>query len=517
MVDAQSGENVKTRELARGTLYLSLQNLIAYATPFLYYFLLSRLLAPDAVGALSVLTFVLAFSTILVQLALPTAATKFIAEYRGAGRSTAAGSIARTAIRTSAIITVVFAIGSAVVAAPLAQFLFGSDAYTPLLHLVFVAASVLNFAVLFGAFLHGLSLFAATAVLTTVNVVAPRLCAILFAGFGYGLNGILYGQVTGTVLSLACALVIVRGRFNFQIGYERLAARTMLVYSLPIFVIQATNLLQSRIDSMILYAMTGQLDLTGIYYLVTASTTALSVLWIPISLVLFPTLSAQNGKGEFDRAGSTMRTTTRLFNITVIPLSAALAAASRTAISIAYGPTYLAGQTSFALLCVVAILAAYVSLFTMTLTAIAKTRTLLAIGMVAVGVDVTVTAILAQPLGIVGAAVARVAMLIAILVLSYRALRQHLVLRIDGASLRKSIVNAVAIAVPILLFETVIADRLALPLVARALVDGALLVSFGLLALKASKVLRVDDFDLLRHALPRILHPLLRIAERLLR
>jgi O-antigen/teichoic acid export membrane protein len=292
---------------------------------------------------------------------------------------------------------------------------------------------------------------------------------------------------------------------------------TLLGYSLPIFANQAITVLQSRIDTMILFTLTGQLDVTGIYYLVTASTQALSVLWVPITMVLFPTLSAQNGRGQIAHAGASMRTAMRLFNITVLPLSAAVAAASGTAITLVYGPAYLTGQVAFALLCVAAILVAYTMLFMMGLQAIAKTRALLVIGVVAVGIDVAVTVALAPSLGVVGAAVARVAMYAAMLTLSYRALRRHLVLRVDVASLTKSLVNAAAIAAPILLFETLLADRFALSLATRTLVDGALLIGLGILTMRTSKVLRGDDFDLLRHALPRPLHPLLRYAERLLR
>jgi O-antigen/teichoic acid export membrane protein len=485
--------------------------------PFLYYFLLSRLLPPDAVGVLSVLTFFLTLFNVLQRLALPTAATKFIAEYLGAGRATAAGSIARTALRITGTITLAVVATGALLAPTLAQLTFGDAAYTTLLRLVLVISAVTNVAVLLGSFLLGLSAFATTAALTTVTVVAPRVGALLVAGLGYGLEGILWGQVAGAMLSVAVAILLVRGRLDIRKGYERVAAMTLLGYSLPIFAKDAITILQTRIDSMLLYAMTGRLDVTGIYYLVTASTQALSVLWVPITMVLFPTLSAQNGRGQIAHAGALMRTAMRLFNITVLPLGAAVAAASGTAITLVYGPAYLTGQVAFALLCIAAILVAYTTLFMMGLQAIAKTRALLVIGVVAVGIDVAVTVALAPSLGVVGAAVARVAMYAAMLTLSYRALRRHLVLRVDVASLTKSLVNAAAIAAPILLFETLLADRFALSLATRTLVDGALLIGLVVLTMRTSKVLRVGDFDLLRHALPRPLHPLLRYAERLLR
>lgn len=513
----RSGENVTTQRLAKGTFYLSIQNIIAYTMPLIYYFLLSRQLPPDTVGVLSVLTFFMTLFTVLQQLAVPTATTKFIAEYLGAGRATAVWSIVRTALKITCTVTLAVVATGALLAPTLAQLTFGDTTHTTLLHLVLVITAVTNFAILLGNILLGLSAFATTAVLTTITVVAPRVGALLFTGLGYGLDGVLWGQVSGALLSTAAAILIVRGRLDFRRGYERVAAKTLLSYSLPIFAKDVITILQSRIDSMVLYAMTGQLDVTGIYYLVTASTQALSVLWIPITMVLFPTISAQNRTNQIAHTGESMRIATRMFNITVLPLGAAVAAASGTAITLVYGPAYLTGQVAFALLCVTAILVAYTSLFIMGLQAIAKTRTLLTIGVVALCIDIAVTVAFAPSLGVVGAALARVAMYTVMLTLSYRALRQHLVIQIDIASLTKSLVNAAVIAVPILLFETLIANRLALSLTERTLVDGALLISLSILTLRTSKVLHADDFNLFRKALPRPLHPLLRYAERLVR
>ncbi len=83
-------------DVPRGTAYLTAQQVIVYATSFLYYLLLFRILNLSDIGQKSLLTATMAVFATLTQLALPVAATRFISSSLGVQDPQSAGAVAKT-------------------------------------------------------------------------------------------------------------------------------------------------------------------------------------------------------------------------------------------------------------------------------------------------------------------------------------------------------------------------------------------------------------------------------------
>ncbi len=85
-------------DVPRGTAYFTAQQIIVYATSFLYY-ILFRILNLAHIGQISLLTATIAVFTTLTQLALPLAATPFISSSIGSQDPQAAGAVTKTCLR----------------------------------------------------------------------------------------------------------------------------------------------------------------------------------------------------------------------------------------------------------------------------------------------------------------------------------------------------------------------------------------------------------------------------------
>ena len=76
----------------RGTAYITAQQLVIYASSFVYYVLLIRILNLSQIGEVSLLAAASAGFTTITQLALPLAATRFISSSIGGKDPPTAGA-----------------------------------------------------------------------------------------------------------------------------------------------------------------------------------------------------------------------------------------------------------------------------------------------------------------------------------------------------------------------------------------------------------------------------------------
>ncbi len=86
-------------DVPRGTVYFTAQQVIVYATSFIYYILLSRILNLADIGQISLLTATMTVFATLTQLALPVAATRFISSSLGVQDPQSASAATRPALQ----------------------------------------------------------------------------------------------------------------------------------------------------------------------------------------------------------------------------------------------------------------------------------------------------------------------------------------------------------------------------------------------------------------------------------
>jgi O-antigen/teichoic acid export membrane protein len=184
-----------------------------------------------------------------------------------------------------------------------------------------------------------------------------------------------------------------------------------------------------------------------------------------------------------------------------------------TAVEVAYGRSYLQGSGPFALLTATAILPAYVSMNTSALQAIGETKALAKIGATSAIVDILLVTVLVRPLGVDGAALARIAMFLVAFVLTQRTLAWTAQIKIDLEHLARTVLLAATTTVPLGVLDYIVSNQIS-P-IARLLLEGIFFLILYMVSLRLFRVLTRGDIELLRTALPSGGQRILGLLQRL--
>ena len=508
----QMTETTAFFNVPRGTAYITAQQLVIYASSFVYYVILIRILNLSQIGEVSLLAATSAGFTTITQLALPLAATRFISASIGSRNPSTAGAVARTSLRLVTTIALAVLVLSVLASPFIASTVFKDSNATSFLVVAFAASFLLDLTALYGAYFLGLGRYAEMTYQNVLYHPLSRGFGLVLAYKGLGPLGIPAGWAIGAAAAFLLSTYLLKGKFPKANSFP---ARTLLVFSLPLFASALVTLLQGWGDIALLQAILGQFGTTGTYYLVVTSVSFLSILWTPVAGALYPALSssyASDGpQGVSEKLGIAMR----LINITVLPTGIALAAISPTALEAVYGPSLVAGTLPFAVLAITIIFSAQSLLLITTLQAIGKTKPILGISLAATIIDLAAVALGAGQLGTTAGAIGRALLASGMMMLGWWTLR-----RVLHVPLTQGLFNGALIAVLTAPLLTVIDYTLATnihltPLLRLPTLIVVYVVSFPIIARQLS-VFTEADFELLRNALPQRLRHSLRAVERFL-
>jgi O-antigen/teichoic acid export membrane protein len=496
----------------RGTAYITAQQLVIYASSFVYYVLLIRILNLSQIGEVSLLAAASAAFTTITQLALPLAATRFISASIGGEDPSTAGSVARTSIRLTITIAAPTLLLSVLASPFIASAVFKDSNATAFLVVAFAASFLLDLTALYGAYFLGLGRYAEMTYQNVLFHPLSRGLGLVLAYKGLGPLGIPAGWAIGAFAALLLSIYLMKGKLPRA---DNFPARTLLIFSIPLLASALVTLLQSWGDIALLQAIIGQFGTTGAYYLVVTSVSFLSILWTPAAGALYPALSSsytsQGPTGVSEKLGVAMR----LVNLTVLPTGAALAVMAPTALEAVYGPSLVAGAIPFAILAITIIFSAQSLLLITTLQAIGKTKPILGISLAATIIDLAAVGLLARPLGTTAGAIGRALLALGMMTLAWWTLRRVLHVPLTHG-LSKALLVAILTSAPLAIIDYALATNVHLTPLFRLPV---LVIVFALSFLIASRELSVfadTDFELLENALPRILVQYLDVLERFL-
>ena len=502
--------------VARGTAYITGQQVVVYLTYFVFYVVTTRVLSKADIGAVSLLAATLAAFNTLTALALPQAATRFISRHLASGERPLAGSVAKTTMR----LTVLLATPLVLVAILLVRFInsalfVAGEDYTQVLVVTFVCGVIVDVYLLYGAYFLGAGMYAEYAYQTMLYIPLSRGLGIALAFLNQGVLGIIVGWAVGGVAAIGLSVFLWRNKLPVTSNYPM---RPLLAFTLPLFVATLISLGQQWGDVTILQIRTGDLSITGGYYVVISSVGFLSAFWFPVANALYPSLSASHGKGDMEGAASTLSLSFRLTNLAVLPLGSAMASVAVTALVIAYGDAYgtAADVIPFAILTVTAIFTAQSAILTASLQAFGKTVHVLLITGVATGIDLLFVWFFAPLLTTTAGAIGRTVLYVCTVYLSYRVLRGEVQAQ-PFHGFVKSAALAIGVGVPMFLVNQAFLDLF--PSFRTLFRLPILLLIFAGLYLGISRRLKVfhaGDFAILKDVLPRRYHRFLRRIELLL-
>jgi O-antigen/teichoic acid export membrane protein len=500
-----------TFNVPRGTAYITIQQIVIYATSLVYYVLLIRVLSLPQVGEISLLTAALVFFTTISQLSLPAAATRFISSSIGAQNFSQAAGIARISLRLL-IATGPTSLFLAVLASPLiGTTIFNTSNPTPLI-VTFAGSFLIDLTTLFGAYFLGLGRYAELAYQNFLYYPLSRGLGLVLASTSLGILGIPAGWALGAFATLVLSVYLWKGKLPQAASFP---ARTLLVFSLPLFASTVVTLLQSWGDIALLQAILGQFGTTGAYYLVVGSTSFLSILWTPVAGALYPALSSHYAKEGPSAVSPRLAVASRLVNLTVLPTCVGLAAVARTVLEAVYGASLASQTVTLAIVSATLIFSAQGFLLTTVLQAVNKTAHVLGISLAATIIDLVTVGLSASALGTTAGAIGRALLAVSMMLLAWLSLRPIIDVPVFHG-LSKSLALTIVTALPLVIVDTILTLSLGLAPLLRI---PALFGIFAICFLAGSRGLNVfadEDFELLKNALPRSMSWHLRMLRRLL-
>ena len=504
---------MQSSKASRGALYLAMQQLIQYLVAFIFYAGVARFITQAEVGLWSILTASTAVFTTLTLLGLPVATQKYVSENYGRGDLGAAASISRLSLTVVALSTLPALTAVLLVSQSLSTLVLGGDRYAVPFILVLSTSAILNFTALYGADMLGLGMYLEVAVQNLAFILISKAAGLALAYVGYGLHGLASGWLIGALSCLILSIYLMRRKLPKPSKQIRQLSGTIFRYSYPVWILAIIGLAQSWADITILYALTGQPAVTGIYYLASAGATLLAIFWIAISMVILPLMSSEEARVGKQAIPSIYNASSRLLNILILPIGAGLAAISPTAIRIAYGPAYTEGAAPFALLTATAILPAYLAINTSTLQAIAETKVLAKIGAASAIIDIALVAVLVKPFEANGAALARTAMFLTAFFLTQKTLASKGQIKIDLSHFAKTIALAAIVALALAALDYTLAHLYPINPITRLIVEGVSFLIIYTISLRLFKIVQRGDFELLKKALPHQLEKILNLIE----
>jgi putative peptidoglycan lipid II flippase len=436
-------ETTLPKKIAKGTTYLTIMNIIDNIISFTFYFIISRILTTTEIGQMTLFLLIISIFNTLTLLSLNNPTIKYISENIGLKKPHTASEIFRKILKLLTTISLPALILTITISPTIAKTL---NIDTTIIILALLTAFTLNYTNIIGAALFGLTLFQNVALQNIIFYITSRILAIPLAT-NYNTKGIAIAFLTGALTCLIYSITTIKGKLPKP--KNNFPTKPILEYSLPLYAYNILALAQSWIDITILYALSTNLSIVGIYYIIVATSTTLSILWTPLTSTLFPTISLKHAETGEEGIKEIIQTATRMIFIIVMPPTLALAATAKTAITIAYGPQYTQATTALTILAATSIIPALASLYTTILQALAKTKTIMIAGTLSIITNTITLTTTIPTLSTIGAATARTTMNLTLLLTLYTKLKNKYKIKIP----HKTITLSILTTLPLIIIE----------------------------------------------------------------
>lgn len=511
------GDQAGVAKVTRGAVFVSLQTALNYVAGLVFYMMAARLLPGEDIGSLSMLTFgyyaFLLIATTPTALSLPSAAVKYISEYVGRGEPEKASSVASAMARFILGLSAVALVVAVVLSSFFSSILWGTSSGGMVFALAFVAAFLAVVRTTYLSFLQGLQRFGRYAVAGFTPILVGRTAGVVLIILGYGLLGVSAGWLLGDLTGLAISLSLFVGLLPRSKRVHEL--KPLIAFGAPVLVFTSIFLFLDWVDRVLFLGLTSNLSDLGVYDLAIRGAQTLSIVWMAVSVTVFPALSNLYGRSGKEGFGEALKLSSRYLAYLIFPVAMGLAAMSGTAMAILFETRYPSGITALSVLALATIPWAFGMMATSALQALGQTRLFIRIGIVAMGLDIAVVVLATPWLGVIGAMLGRAAMMIAFFLLSSHALRRQIRFRLDTESLWKGGLAAALMAVCVGVLEFVVLGRFVSSAPLRAVLEiGSGLAVYGVAAV-GLRALKHEDFALARRVLPQAVSPLLGVLERL--
>ncbi len=322
---------MSSNSIARGTLYLGAQQVVAVIPMIMLHVGTSRLLGPRLYGFLSVIQAILAILIFTVLMGIPHTISKFTAE----DTRFAACLMKQGLFMQSGIAFILAAI--LYFSAEILSELLNNPHLVPLLRIGAFALPLTGLAFVFINTLNGIQAFRKQAIaLGSLNIFKVT-GILLFIVLGFGVEGAVWGIVLSSAATLLVSALLCKG----IMGSMSPDLRRISLFSVQLIITYIIVEIAEYIDLLMLQSLGSKPEDVGLFNAADALTGSLESIFIPLLIVLFPAISQKVTAKETSTLAVYMRKSLYYAFIIVTPLVFGSYFIAREILTVFYGAQYL--------------------------------------------------------------------------------------------------------------------------------------------------------------------------------
>ena len=482
-------------KVARGATYLFLQGIVANLVIIVFIFFAARLLPTITdLGVVTTLSMLSSLFSAFSSLAIPSAITKYIAEYRGKGCANVAKGVCKIGLKVGIVAAFLSFFVCFTFASFLAQFFLGDSSRAYIIMLLAVDVFAVVLVDFLGSVLYGFQDFRRYLLLYLFSAPFRLVVTITLLFKGMAIVGILIGWIVGDY-----SFLVLVGYRIYSLSMKTIssdfALKPLTDYSIPLYGSAILNYLASTIDRYLVLGLAGP-SVLGIYSPAATAAGTLSIVSGSLNAALFPQLASMYGRHGKEMLRDVSKAACRYVGLIYLPLAFGLAVTAFPTIALFVGERYTPGAHALALIALASAFTCFGAVFSSILLSVGETRIFFISGCVAIIVDGLLCVLFVGSLGSTGAAIARAFLILVSFIVPALRLRSVMGLNIDFKAYLNSLISSSVMAGVVLSAEVLLANKYALPLY--ILLGGAVYI----IMLRFLRVLNQNDMTILGQFLP---------------
>jgi len=402
------GQPGRQPSLLANTAWYSTATLFTLLFALLTSVIVARYLGPGALGLLGLAQSIRLTVMMGLDLGLPSAATRFIAELKGGGRDPEAETVARALTGAQAGLAASAGAILALLSGRIAD-LLGQPAVAPLLPIVALSLSLTLLNAILAGRLLGLQQFRLKSTLDTASAMLGLTGAALVVASGSGVRELLWvdvGVATVQALVLLTRPVLWRAASTVPLGHE--LRGNLVRYCIGVFLMTAFEAVIWQRSEVFFLGRFGLTTDIGVYA-VSFTLATIPVTLIPFSLAaaLLPVLSARFGAHGRTSFIPIYAAATKYSAMIALPMCALVMGLAGPIVRVVYGEAYDSSVDVLRILLVGAALGAVSAPGSHVFLALGQPATRAIWGIPIAALNIGLAFALVPPFGAVGAAVAK--------------------------------------------------------------------------------------------------------------
>jgi len=329
--------------LASGTKAVFGGNLVGMVAQGGLVLVLTRVfLTPDEYGELNVALSAFGVVVILATLGLPKSAARYVTEFaeRDPGQ---VPHVLRLSVGYLAALVAVVAGGTLLFGGPVAR-LAGTPSLVPFVGLGAAWVAARAFTSYFGALFQGFNRVQYSATLRVVTRAGQFVFVVAFVALGFGVLGAFAGYVAGLLVAAGVGGFVAYTRFytDYEATTEPVAglSRRLLEYSVPLTATRGANVLDKKVDTLLVGAITG-LSGAGFYTVAKQVSNFASMPAASFGFTLSPALGEQANRENGERAARLYEQSLSYVLLAYIPAAVGLVLVAEPMVRYVFGTDYL--------------------------------------------------------------------------------------------------------------------------------------------------------------------------------